>query len=315
MLRAYAVWDDTQGNPIHAHGGYILKHGDDYYWYGEYKMGKTDMLPVVAPDGNTYNMHRLDFKGISCYHSRDLVNWRFCGLSLLPDSDSDSDLHPANVVERPRVLYNAKTNKFVMFLHIDNAGYSLARVGVAVSDTPDGCFIYRGATNPCGQESRDFTVFADDDGKGYLYHSSEANKTLHIVSLSEDYTDFSSEYKRCFADMSREAPVVFKENGQYYMITSGCSGWAPNMALWAEADRPDGDFELKGNPCQGENSDITFHCQASCAVPVKGGHVLLLDRWNSSDLENSRYVLLAIDRVNGEPKIEWSDCFESISKP
>ena len=35
------VWNDTEGNPINAHGGGILYHEGTYYWYGEYKKGKT----------------------------------------------------------------------------------------------------------------------------------------------------------------------------------------------------------------------------------------------------------------------------------
>lgn len=31
------VWNDTDGNPINAHGGGILYHEGTYYWYGEYK--------------------------------------------------------------------------------------------------------------------------------------------------------------------------------------------------------------------------------------------------------------------------------------
>ena len=30
-------WNDTNGNPIHAHGGSILYHEGTYYWYGENK--------------------------------------------------------------------------------------------------------------------------------------------------------------------------------------------------------------------------------------------------------------------------------------
>ena len=38
------VWKDTDGNPINAHGGGLLYHNGTYYWYGEYKKGKT-VLP------------------------------------------------------------------------------------------------------------------------------------------------------------------------------------------------------------------------------------------------------------------------------
>lgn len=38
------VWKDTDGNPINAHGGGLLYHDGTYYWYGEYKKGKTILL-------------------------------------------------------------------------------------------------------------------------------------------------------------------------------------------------------------------------------------------------------------------------------
>jgi len=31
-------WLDTDGKPIQAHGGYIIKYGEYYYWYGENRM-------------------------------------------------------------------------------------------------------------------------------------------------------------------------------------------------------------------------------------------------------------------------------------
>src|SRR5262249_17442133 len=35
------VWLDTEGHAINAHGGGILFHEGVYYWYGEFKTGKT----------------------------------------------------------------------------------------------------------------------------------------------------------------------------------------------------------------------------------------------------------------------------------
>ena len=64
------------------------------------------------------------------------------------------------VLERPKVLRNPQTGKFVMWMHIDSGDYELARLGVAVSDNPHGPFRYQGSFRPHGQQSRDFTVFA-----------------------------------------------------------------------------------------------------------------------------------------------------------
>ena len=66
------VWKDTDGNPINAHGGGLLYHDGTYYWYGEYKKGKT-----ILPDWATWECYRTDVTGVGCYSSKDLLNWKF----------------------------------------------------------------------------------------------------------------------------------------------------------------------------------------------------------------------------------------------
>ena len=39
------------------------------------------------------------------------------------------DLAPSMVLERPKVLYNDLTRTFVMWMHIDDADYAMARAG------------------------------------------------------------------------------------------------------------------------------------------------------------------------------------------
>lgn len=148
------VWLDAEGRPIQAHGGGVLLHDGVYYWYGENKTGPT------------LNKNRVDVIGISCYSSCDLYCWKFEGLALkaVPD-DASHDLHPNRVCERPKVVYNEKTRKFVMWVHIDDAKYQYARTGVAVADRPAGPFQYVGSFRPNGGESRDMTVFQDFDSR------------------------------------------------------------------------------------------------------------------------------------------------------
>ena len=73
--------------------------------------------------------------------------------------------------------------------------------------------------------SRDQTVFIDDNGKAYQFYSSENNATLYISELTDDYLKPTGRYTRNFVKQSREAPAVFKYNGKYYMLSSGCTGW------------------------------------------------------------------------------------------
>lgn len=298
------VWLDTSGNPINAHGGGILYHNGKYYWYGEYKKGKT-----ILPEWATWECYRTDVTGVGCYSSLDMVNWTFEGIALSAVKDDPShDLHPSKVLERPKVVYNTKTGKFVMWAHVESADYSKAAAGVAVSDTPTGPFKYLGSFRPNDAMSRDQTVFVDDDGKAYQFYSSEHNATLYISELTDDYLRPTGKYTRNFIGASREAPAVFKKDGKYYMLSSGCTGWDPNKAELAVADSIMGPWTVIGNPCTGKDADKTFYAQSTYVQPVYGKkdlYVAMFDRWNKKDLEDSRYVWLPISFEGGKITIPW----------
>lgn len=285
-----AVWTDTDGNFINAHGGGVLFHKGVYYWYGECKKGKT-----VLPSWATWECYRTDVTGVSCYSSRDLLNWRNEGLALKAEpDDSTSDLHPSKVLERPKVIYNAKTKKFVMWMHVESADYSKACAGVAVSDSPTGPFKYIGSFRPNGGMSRDQTLFVDDDGTAYQVCSSENNQTLHFNRLTDDYLRPDGTFKRQFIGLAREAPAIFKYNGHYYMLSSGCTGWDPNQADLAVADSIMGEWKSLGNPCRGTDADKTFYGQSTCVITSKHGLIACFDMWKKKDLADSRYIWLPL---------------------
>lgn len=89
--------------------------------------------------------------------------------------------------------------------------------------------------------ARDMNLFTDDDGTAYIVYSSEENLTLNISRLNDSYTYLATEpdeavygvdYIRLFPGAQREAPALFKRDGVYYLMTSGCTGWAPNQARY-----------------------------------------------------------------------------------
>ncbi len=301
-------WLDDEQHVINAHGGGLLYHNGIYYWYGECKLGKT-----ILPDWATWECYRTDVTGVSCYSSKDLLNWHDEGIVLRAEkSDSLHDLHPSKVVERPKVIYNAQTRKFVMWMHIDSADYGKACAGVAIADSPIGPFDYLGSFRPNGEMSRDQTLFVDDDGKAYQICSSEDNATMYIHLLTDDYLKPTKTYTRNFVKKFREAPAVFKHEGKYYLLTSGCSGWDPNVADIAVADSMLGEWKPLGNPCVGENADKTFYGQSTYVQPVIGHpdlYVALFDRWKKTDLPNSRYIWLPLRFEGGKPKIAWKEAW------
>ena len=338
---SYELFPDTDGNHINAHGAGVLHHNDTYYLYGEYKKRGHSA------------------KGVSCYCSKDLYNWDFKGLALTNVDQPGHDIEPGAVIERPKVIYNAKTNKFVMWFHLElkGKGYVAARTGVAVSDTPEGPFQFIRSLRPnpgiwpmnypeqlykamkeksfgsdkgffydgsigdfiprdlkSGQMARDMTLFVDSDNKAYHIHASEENQTLHICELTDDYLGFSGRYTRVLPGHSNEAPAICKHDGKYYMIASGCTGWAPNAARSAVAPTIWGPWTYLGNPCQGTNPhnnmgpDKTFGGQSTYLLPVDGkenAFIAMFDIWRPRNQQDSRYLWLPAYIQDGKIIVDW----------
>lgn len=292
-------WLDTKGNIINAHGAGILFHNGIYYMFGEIKKGKTWLVP-----GQDWEDFRVPAGGVSCYSSKDLKHWKYEGVAL-PSviGDPSNDLDTSKVIERPKVIYNSATKKFVMWMHVDANDYSYSQSGVAVSDHPAGPYKYLGSVRPNGQMARDMTLFKDDDGKAYLVYSSENNNTMHVCLLSDDYLSPTKTYERILVDRRREAPAMFKNKGKYYLITSDCTGWSPNPASYAVASTPLGPWKEYGNPCKGPGAETTFNSQSTFVLPVKGKpgeYVFMADKWNKLNLEDSRYVWLPLSIDDGK---------------
>ena len=301
-IMAQGNWKDTNGNFINAHGAGILNYNGTYYMFGEIKKGKTWLVP-----GQNWECYRVPAGGVSCYSSKDLSTWKYEGVALTAViGDSSNDIDTGKVIERPKVIYNELTKKFVMWMHIDAKDYSFAHAGVAVSDNPAGPYKYLGSVQPNGQMSRDMTLFKDDDNKAYLIYSSENNNTMHVCLLSDDYLSPTKTWSRILIDRNREAPALFKNQGKYYLVTSACTGWSPNAATYAVASHPLGPWKEYDNPCTGEGAETTFQSQSTFVLPIKGKtdqYIFMADKWNKLDLENSKYVWLPLLIKNGKVEI------------
>ncbi|MFO1501530.1 MAG: glycoside hydrolase family 43 protein [Verrucomicrobiota bacterium] len=302
-----AIWKDTAGHPINAHGGGMMYHNGVYYWYGENKEGRT-WLPEST---KAWEGYRVDLTGIRCYSSRDLVRWQDEGLALkaVPE-DPTHDLHPSKVCERPKVVFNVRTRQFVMWMHIDSEDYKAARAGVAVADEPAGPYSYRGSVRPEGQDSRDQTLFLDDDGQAYRIYSSENNATTYISLLTDDYLRHSGKFVRVFPGRKMEAQTMCKHGGKYWLIASGCTAWDPNAARSAVATSIWGPWTELGNPCRGDRAEVTFGAQSTCVFPVAGkpnAFIFMADRWNKLDLPESRYVWLPLRFESDRPVVAWRE--------
>lgn len=284
-------WTDSSSNSIQAHGEGMIKVGSTYYWFGEDR-----------------SQNNSAFININCYSSTDLVHWTFRNHALT--QQSSGDLGPNRVVERPKVIYNASTQKYVMYMHIDNSSYGEAKVGVATSSTIDGTYTYQGSYNPLGNQSRDMTVFQDTDGSAYLIYSTNSNTDMKIDKLSTDYlSDTSTVYT--FSGVRWEAPGMFKVNGRYYLIISSPTGWAPNPNMYTSATSLAGSWSTATGLAL--NSPNTYDSQDAYILPVTGSsgttYIYMGDRWDSNALGNSRYIWLPLQFSGTSISLSYYDAW------
>jgi Ricin-type beta-trefoil lectin domain-like/Glycosyl hydrolases family 43 len=221
---------------------------------------------------------------------------------------SAAELRPANV-ERPKVVYNSATQKFVMWAHWENGrDYGEARAMVASSDTVDGDYTYHGSFRPLadsgvmdhgkpGYMSRDCTLFVDDDGRGYFLSAADENYDLNLYLLTPDYLGVEELAATLFPQGHREAPALFKRNSTYFLVTSGATGWDPNQAQFATSTSLTGVWSSLQNVGDG----TTYHSQSTYVVPVTGSmgteYLYLGDRWAGAydgRVNDSQYVWLPI---------------------
>ena len=289
------VWPADDGIHIDCHGGNIIYRAPTktFYWYGE---------------------HRASPGGVSCYSSQDLYNWKNEGVAMQKGTIA--------VLERPKVAYNATTNKYVMWFHYDNAGYTLAHLGVAESDSAKGPFLLDTNLLPNGHQSRDMGMFCDDNGKAYIIYAADpTNVTVRIVELTADYTRATTNDSDIKAHC--EGPGMMKKNGVYYLITSLCNGWSPNKSpyyvSYCTANNVMGSYTNKGNPCVGTGDGVAttlnaFYSQPCSILQIPGysdGFMYMGDDWTirgtiGSGSANSRYVFLPIVITTaGQMQISW----------
>lgn len=162
---------DRDLKPAKFHAGSILKlprggtfdkvflsnrigsNRDTYFWYGE---------------------HDFDSSGaVMACSTQDHKTWKYEGAMLHYINITDMVYGSSGPfhIEKPKVLYNDLTRKYVMWMIIDNESRDLGLAGVAVSDEPDGPFEFVRSFYPDGNQTRDQTLIQDNDGSAYLFRT------------------------------------------------------------------------------------------------------------------------------------------------
>ncbi len=273
-------WLDNRGQRIQAHGGGITFWKGVYYWFGEDRTQSNDP----------------DKRYVACYSSRDLAHWKF-RRQVIALADPES-LGPHWVLERPKVFANPRTGKFVLYAHLDDARYKLARVMVAVSDRIDGNYRYVKSFRPLDQESRDIGQFVDDDGSAYLIFESRPTKGFFIAKLS---ADFMSVEKTAFIPAPLEGGALVHYDGLYYVVGSHMTGWRPNPNVYATAPSLAGPWTEFKNLAPPEANN--YESQSTTLLKVVGSNksavIFMNDIWKPRALWDSRYLWMPLEMENG----------------
>ncbi|MCI1641889.1 MAG: family 43 glycosylhydrolase [Actinomyces sp.] len=265
-------WFDRDGARIQAHAGAIIFEDDTFYWYGENK-------------DHTTGKGRIWTWGIRCYSSKDLASWKDLGLIIPPVlDDRRSPLHPTRRIDRPHILRNPRTGKYVCWLKENGKN---ARFHVLVADSLLGPYeLVRQDWKPGGRVAGDFDLAQDPEtGTATLMYCSEW-EGVFCSPLTDDYLDVTGEWSVSHTGLhppySREGVTMFERQGRRYVLTSGMSGYVPNPSQVDVADDWQGPFTALGDPHVDDASSSSFNSQISQVFkhPKKDDlYIALADRW------------------------------------
>jgi hypothetical protein len=312
QIRPGQVWNDSNGHPINAHGGGVLFHAGIYYWYGTHKI--EGLSEKTFADG-----------GIHCYASHDLISWIDQGMVLsIAQDDKRSDLAFGCNFDRPKVVYNAKTKKFVAFfkLYLEGKGSETGYVGVALADSPSGPFSYShkflgaGSTNGSG----DYAMFQEENGELYHLTVRKPDKAFVVGKMRDDYLLPEGKYELCSGvTVKTEAPAIVKRNGVYHLLCSGSTGWDPNPARYFTSNSLAGPWIDHGNPCDGVNpenglgKEKTYGGQSTFILPVHGlkdAYIAIFDINKPENPYDSRAIWLPVTIKEDKFFITWRDSWD-----
>lgn len=273
---------DNLGRDLRANGGDITKYGDKWYLIGQ------DMV-----NG-----------GVNMYSSTNLVDWKFEN-KIISKETCEELQNGSRFIERPHLIYNASTKKYVIWLHWEGAGYAPAEAAVFYSDEINGNYTYHKGFRPLGNMSRDCNLFLDDDGKAYFISAANNNADLVIYELSNDYLEVERKVITLWKGAYREAPVIFKNNDTYFLLSSGCTGWAPNQGQYAYAKSLEGPWSDRKNL----GNVKTYDTQPTCVFPIKGTEgttfVYYGDRWMDPANTEAKQILLPLQVDGNNLKLDY----------
>jgi hypothetical protein len=273
-------WLDTTGQLVNAHGVGFIKVDSTYYMVGEQRSGANDTYsgdPINDEDS---------FTGVSLYSTTDFIDWTFVGTVVKPMPGTI--LAPPYYGERPKILFNASTKKYVLYIkmlnYVGNPPTYTGYYAVLTSSAIAGPYAYHGNLNLTA--ANDFQVFQDTDGAQYFVRHQGTLYKLSADGLSIQGTVAQN-------IQSGEAPVLFKAGSTYFWQSSKGTYWHANDNSYSTSSSLTGAWAAHGTFCP--QGSLTWQSQSTAVVPVTGSsgttYVYVGDRWTNGDLPASTLVI------------------------
>jgi hypothetical protein len=201
-----------------------------------------------------------------------------------------------------------------MWIHWENGNdYGQAKVCVAQSDSIYGPYQFVATFRPNNRDSRDQTLFLDDDGKAYHFSSTNMNSNINISLLSKDFLSVSGQENMIFKGFKYEAPAVFKQGELYFGLFSECDGWNPTPGHTGYSQDIMGIWNDGTNFATDANKEQSYQSQSAYVFRVHGyekAYIYMGDRWNSSNVGGSRYVWLPLSLRSGYPTVVYAETWD-----
>ena len=274
---------------VQAHGPGFVRVGDVWYMCGEDRSGWWN------PDVNLYS-------------SVDLVHWKF-EKKIIKNGVTTPELGNGRMIERPKLLYNAKTGKYVVWCHYEAGNYGASEAACFECDKVNGDYKVVWTGRPLDVKSRDCNVFQDNDGTAYFISTTNENRDLGLFKLSDDYHE-AVEHTALFTNQGREAPAIVRVGDRYFMFNSACSGWDPNTCKMSYSNSLTGGW----TGLTQVGNDIAYDTQAAAILTIKGTkkttYLYVGDRWQDPGLPETKTIIFPISFDGTKCYMDYRERFD-----
>jgi len=280
-------WYDDDGLLIEAHAPHIIGPIQGRYY----------MTGQFANKGNAVGADIGANEGVWMYSSPDMLNWHFEGQILDNGASAGTSW---NYVERPNVLFNSCTNRYVLWAHMANSHDGSDRAGIATAFKITGPWTWQNVTlDPDNNGFKDFSLFQEDDGTAYVAYVTGTQGSITISRLRGDYQGTTGASLTGLA-AGTEAPMLWKRQGKYFLMSSStnyynsvsgtfnlryitCPACSSPLGAWNTS------YAYVLSPVPSANQP--YNCQSSAVLNLvarQDALLLLCDFYNPTSLYSSR---------------------------